>query len=87
MRDTRGDESEDAEKFTLSHSCVRYLVGASLWRPEDEENNMLRRHLRNRDVMEALGNILRYEDRFSSLYKLNQTIHRIFLNQNIGRLY
>ena len=73
MRDTRGNESEDAEKFTLSHSCVRYLIGSSIWRPEDEENNMLRRHLRNRDVMESLGNILRYEDKFASLYKLVPT--------------
>ena len=71
MRDTRGDEQEDREKYTLSHSCVRYLVGCSLWRPEDEEDNTLRRHLRNRDVMEALGHILSNEDKFSDQYVLN----------------
>ena len=71
MRDTRGDEQEDKEKYTLSHSCVRYLVGCSLWRPQDEEDNTLRRHLRNRDVMEALGNILSFEDKYSDQYKLN----------------
>jgi hypothetical protein len=70
VRDTRGDESEDAEKYTLSHSCVRYLVACSLWRPEDEEGNTLRRHLRNRDVMESIGHVLRAEDEFSDQYRL-----------------
>ena len=84
-RDTRDDDDEDAEKFTLSHSCVTFLRACSVWGPNmgmtsggSSRSNgggevELRQNLINNNVMDLMRNVLCLEDKYSRHYKLTPT--------------
>eukprot|EP00753_Platysulcus_tardus_P012915 PLAT3572.5.p1 GENE.PLAT3572.5~~PLAT3572.5.p1 ORF type:complete len:1921 (+),score=1267.62 PLAT3572.5:60-5822(+) len=63
LRDTGGLAKEEQEKAVLNEACVDFLRAASCWEP-------LRIELRNREIMERLGAILRNEDRLAVRFKL-----------------
>ena len=69
-RDTRESDKEDGEKYALSASIVRYLEACSAWPDKDESSHNIRAHLRNREVMNLMTNIVKNEDKLNNQYML-----------------
>jgi hypothetical protein len=87
-RDTREEDDEDAEKFTLSHSCVTFLRACSVWGPMESGQKgrfgeiELRQNLINNNVMDLMRNVLCLEDKYSNHYVLNPTAANEKLRSN-----
>ena len=97
-RDTRDDDDENAEKFTLSHSCVTFLRACSVWGPntgsgaghmssstgyERGGEVELRQNLINNNVMELMRNVLCLEDKYSRHYVLTPSTN----TEKLRKLY
>lgn len=81
-RDTRDDDEEDAEKYTLSHACVNFLRACSVWGGSmgmitsaaaiaSSSSGGLRQNLKNKSVMDLMRTVLCLEDKFSKHYVLH----------------
>ena len=84
-RDTRGDDEEDEEKYTLSHACVHFLRACSVWGGSSsiglggadymkgpmKTGVGLRENLKSKSVMDSMRTVLCLEDKFSKHYVLH----------------